>query len=98
MDSPRLTPEEVRHIALLYRMGLDEQEVERLRNQLSDILANFRVLQEVDTADVPPTGHSVELQNVMRDDDTAPPMPTDDTLANAPYREDDFFRVKAVLD
>ena len=98
MESPGLTPEEVKHIALLYRMGLDEQEVERLRNQLSDILANFRVLQEVDTTDVPPTGHSVDLQNVMRDDEASSPMPTEDTLANAPLREDDFFRVKAVLD
>ena len=98
MEPPRLTAEEVRHIALLYRMGLDEQEVERLRNQLSDILDSFRALQQVDTTDVPPTGHSVELLNVMRDDETAPPMPTEDTLANAPLREDDFFRVKAVLD
>ena len=98
MESPGLTPEEVKHIALLYRMGLDEQEVERLRSQLSDILANFRVLQEVDTTDVPPTGHSVDLQNVMRDDEASSPMPTEDTLANAPLREDDFFRVKAVLD
>ena len=98
MESPGLTPEEVKHIALLYRMGLDEQEVDRLRSQLSDILANFRVLQEVDTTDVPPTGHSVELQNVMRDDDASSPMPAEDTLANAPLREDDFFRVKAVLD
>ena len=57
-----------------------------------------RVLQEVDTQDVPPTGHSVAMQNVMRDDDTAAPMPSEDTLANAPLREDDFFRVKAVLD
>lgn len=98
MEPSRLTPEEVTHIALLYRMGLDEQEVERLRNQLSDILQNFRALQEVDTTDVPPTGHSVELLNVMREDIAAPAMPTEDTLANAPLREDDFFRVKAVLD
>ena len=46
MENPRLTPEEVKHIALLYRMGLDEQEVERLRHQLSDILESFRALQE----------------------------------------------------
>ena len=98
MEPSRLTPEEVTHIALLYRMGLDEHEVERLRNQLSDILQNFRALQEVDTTDVPPTGHSVELLNVMREDAAAPAMPTEDTLANAPLREDDFFRVKAVLD
>ena len=98
MEPSRLTPEEVTHIALLYRMGLDEQEVERLRNQLSDILQNFRALQEVDTTDVPPTGHSVELLNVMREDVAGPTMPTEDTLANAPLREDDFFRVKAVLD
>ena len=57
-----------------------------------------QVLDQVDTNDVPPTGHSVTLENVMRDDETIAPMPKEDTLANAPLSEDDFFRVKAVLD
>ena len=98
MTSPRLSQDEVRHMALLCRLGLSDEDIERFRHQLSDILENFQALDQVDTADVPPTGHSVTLQNVMRDDDPTDPLPKEDTLANAPLREDDFFRVKAVLD
>ena len=98
MTSPRLSRDEVQHIALLCRLGLRDEEVELLRNQLSDILENFQVLNQVDTTDVPPTGHSVTLVNVMREDEASTPLPKEDTLANAPLREEDFFRVKAVLD
>ena len=98
MTSPKLSLEEVQHIALIYRLGLSDEDVERLRHQISDILENFEVLNQVDTTDVPPTGHSVALQNVMRADESHPPFPKEDILANAPQREDDFFRVKAVLE
>ena len=98
MTSPRLSQEEVQHMAILCRLGLSQEDVESLRHQLSDILENFQVLNQVDTTDVPPTGHSVALVNVMRDDEAIAPLPKEDTLANAPLREDDFFRVKAVLD
>lgn len=98
MTSPRLSRDEVQHMALLCRVGLSEEDIERFRHQLSDILENFQVLDQVDTADVPPTGHSVTVQNVMRDDEPDEPSPKEDTLANAPLREEDFFRVKAVLD
>ena len=98
MNSPRLSQDEVQHMALLCRVGLSEEDIERFRHQLSDILENFQVLDQVDTNDVPPTGHSVTLQNVMREDEPIAPFPKEDTLANAPLREDDFFRVKAVLE
>ncbi len=98
MTSPRLSQDEVQHMALLCRLGLSEDDIERFRHQLSDILENFQVLDQVATDDVPPTGHSVTVQNVMRDDEPTDPFPKEDTLANAPLREDDFFRVKAVLD
>ncbi len=98
MTSPRLSQDEVRHMALLCRLGLSEDDIERFRHQLSDILENFQALDEVDTDGVPPTGHSVTVQNVMRDDEPEEPFAKEDTLANAPLREDDFFRVKAVLD
>ena len=98
MTSPRLSQDEVQHIALIYRLGLSQEEIETLRHQLSDILENFQVLDQVDTTDVPPTGHSVALENVMRDDEIIAPLPKEDTLSNAPLRDDDYFRVKAVLD
>ena len=94
----RLSREDVLHIALLARLGLTETEVEQLSEQLSNILENFEVLQQVDTSDVPPTEHSIALQNVMRDDEVATSFPPSDILANAPRKDGDFFRVRAVLE
>jgi aspartyl-tRNA(Asn)/glutamyl-tRNA(Gln) amidotransferase subunit C len=95
----KLSREEVLHIALLARLGLTKAEVNRLREQLSNILENFEVLQQVDTTDVPPTAQAIPLQNVMRDDDEViPSLPQSQILANAPRREENFFRVKAVLE
>jgi len=95
----KLSREEVLHIALLARLGLTEAEVNRLREQLSNILENFEVLQQVDTTDIPPTAQPIPLQNVMRgDDEVIPSLPQSQILANAPRREENFFRVKAVLE
>ncbi len=95
----KLSREEVLHIALLARLGLTEAEVNRLSEQLSNILENFEALQQVDTADIPPTAQAIPLQNVMRsDDEVIPSLPQSQILANAPRREENFFRVKAVLE
>jgi len=94
----KLSREEVLHIALLARLGLTEAEVDKMREQLSNILENFEILQEVDTTNVPPTAQSVALQNVMRDDEVVPSLPADQVLANAPRPEGELFRVKAVLE
>ncbi len=94
----KLSREEVLHIARLARLGLTEDEVDRLREQLSNILDNFEVLQRVDTTNVPPTAQSIDLQNVMRADEVAPSLPPGEVLANAPRKEGDFFRVRAVLE
>ena len=93
-----LSREEVQHIASLCRIGIVEEELEQLRQQLSHILQEFEILQQVDTTDIPPTGHSLDLQTVMREDEPTSSFSKGDTLANAPYREGDRFRVRAVLD
>jgi aspartyl-tRNA(Asn)/glutamyl-tRNA(Gln) amidotransferase subunit C len=94
----KLSREEVLHIARLARVALTEAEITRLSEQLSSILENFEVLQQVDTTDVPPTAQSVALQSVMREDEVVPSLPPEDILANAPRREGDCFRVRAVLE
>ena len=94
----KLKREEVLHIAKLARVGVTDQDVERLRGQLSDILANFEILQLVDTADVPPTAQPNPLQNVTKDDQTAGSLLPGQILANAPRKEGEYFRVKAVLE
>ena len=94
----KLSNEDVLNIARLARLGLTEDEVERFREQLSHLLEHFEVLQQVDTTDVPPTAHSILLQTVVRDDEVADSLPPDQILANAPQKEEDFFKVRAVLE
>ncbi|MCL0058152.1 Asp-tRNA(Asn)/Glu-tRNA(Gln) amidotransferase subunit GatC [Dehalococcoidia bacterium] len=94
----KLDREEVRYIARLARLGLSEAETEIFQSQLSDILENFDILQELDTGDIPPTAHVIEMKNVIRDDEVAPSLAQDDVLANAPRQENGFFRVRAVLE
>ena len=93
-----ISREQVKHIALLARLGVDEADLEKFSVQLSDILENFEILQQVDTEGVPPTSHPVPLSNVMRDDQVAPSYPPAEILANAPQEEDGCFRVRAVLE
>jgi len=94
----KLTREDVLHIALLARLGMTDAEVERFREQLSTILENFEILQQVDTTDILPTAQSIALQNVVSDDEIADSLPQSQILANAPRKEDNFFRVRAVLE
>ncbi len=94
----KLSREEVLHIARLARVALTEEEITRMSEQLSNLLEHFEVLQKVDTEGVPPTAQSVALQSVMRQDEVSPSLPAEDVLANAPRREEDWFRVRAILE
>jgi aspartyl-tRNA(Asn)/glutamyl-tRNA(Gln) amidotransferase subunit C len=94
----KLSREEVLHIARLARVSLTESEINQFSEQLSHLLENFEVLQQVDTTDVPPTAQAIELQSVVRDDEVVFSLPPGDVLANAPRREGDCFRVRAVLE
>ena len=89
---------DIEHIAALARIGLTDAELETFGEQLSNILSQFEVLKQLDTSAVVPTGHAVELDTVMREDIPQSPLSPEDTLRNAPRREGDFFRVKAVLE
>lgn len=89
---------DIEHIAALARIGLTAAELDTFGEQLSNILAQFETLEQLDTSSVAPTGHAVELDTVMREDIPQQPLNPEDTLRNAPRREGDFFRVKAVLE
>ncbi len=93
-----ITREDVDHVAYLARLGLDEGERERLRAELDQILGYMQVLQRLDTSAIPPTAQVIPLHNVMRPDVARPSLPVEAVLANAPAREDDFFRVAPVLE
>jgi aspartyl-tRNA(Asn)/glutamyl-tRNA(Gln) amidotransferase subunit C len=94
----KLGQEQVLHIARLARLGLTTGEVERMSEQLSNILENFEILNKVDTTGVPPTAQPNALTNVLKDDVVQPSLPQDEVLANAPQRDGDYFKVKIVLE
>jgi aspartyl-tRNA(Asn)/glutamyl-tRNA(Gln) amidotransferase subunit C len=93
-----LTSEEVLHIARLARIALTDADVQRFTAQLSSILDHFAALAAVDTEGLEPTAHPLPLFNVMRADLVAPSLQQEAVLANAPDKEDGFFRVRAVLE
>ena len=90
--------EEVLHIARLAKLGLTEDEVDNMGEQLSNILENFEILKKVDTTGVPPTAQPNALTNVLKDDVVQPSLSQDEILANAPQRDGDYFKVKIVLE
>jgi aspartyl-tRNA(Asn)/glutamyl-tRNA(Gln) amidotransferase subunit C len=93
-----LSREEVLHIAALAKVGVTEADVEKFKEQLSNILENFEALQKLETLDIPPTAQSFALQNVIMPDEVQPSMSQDDVLFNAPNREGNFFKVNIVLE
>ena len=92
-----LSRADVEHVAYLARLGLTEDELARLEGQLNHILDQYAKLAELDTADIPPTAQTIELENILRADVVQPSMTPDEVLANAPEREGDFFVVPAIL-
>jgi len=93
-----ITSADVQHVARLARLGLDEQELERMADQLSHILEAMAILNRLDTSAIPPTAQVIPLQNVMRDDVARPSWPVDDILRNAPRTRDGQFFVPSVLE
>lgn len=93
-----LTSEDVRHIARLAALRIDDREVETMRRQLSDILQHFEALSQLDTRGIEPTGHTNDAHSVMRDDDSAPSLDREQVLASAPDVDGEFVRVMPVLE
>jgi aspartyl-tRNA(Asn)/glutamyl-tRNA(Gln) amidotransferase subunit C len=95
----KLTREEVLRVARLAHLELSDAEVELFTHQLADILAYASDVQQVDTADVPPTSHALTSGPMWREDVPAPSLDRDEVLANAPdaRREAGLFRVPKVL-
>jgi aspartyl-tRNA(Asn)/glutamyl-tRNA(Gln) amidotransferase subunit C len=93
-----LTPEEVRHVAMLARLGLTDDEVDTMRAQLVQVLDYIAMLEKLDTSQIPPTAQILSHLNVARPDVARPSWPADALLANAPAREGDLVRVPAVLE
>jgi aspartyl-tRNA(Asn)/glutamyl-tRNA(Gln) amidotransferase subunit C len=90
--------ETVRNVAKLARLGMTEEEITNFVDQLSVILENIAILQEVDVSGVSPIAHASRLSNIMRADVPQPSYDPEILLANAPDQEDNCLKVNAVLE
>jgi aspartyl-tRNA(Asn)/glutamyl-tRNA(Gln) amidotransferase subunit C len=87
-----ISRDEVLHVARLARLELSDEEVGRFQEQLSAILEAVSKVSELDLSDVPPTSHPLELANAWDEDVVEPSLRLDQVFANAPDRDDDYFR------
>ena len=92
-----IAPHEVRHVAKLARLALDEREMDRLGGQLGSILGYVAKIGEADVRDVEPMAHALPLTNVLRDDVVEPSLPLEQVLQNAPESDGPFFKVPKVI-
>lgn len=87
----------MRHLGVLARIQLSDEEVTRLTRELDVIVENIAKVSEVASADVPATSHPIPMQNVYRPDEPGNMLTVDEALQNAPDRDGDRFRVTAIL-
>lgn len=93
-----ITKEEAKHIAKLARLGLTEKEIEKFQKELSPIFDYIEKLNEVDTANIEPTSHSIKVENVMREDQVKKTKTESKRLMDlAPDKKDSYIKVKSIL-
>lgn len=89
---------QVRKVAKLSRLELTEAELKEFTGQLSEILDYVEKMNQLNTDDVEPMAHCLPISNVFRQDEIRASLGTEKTLANAPQRDGEFFKVPKILD
>ena len=97
MPDQAIAPEQVRDVARLARLALDDAELARLRSQLGAILKYVDQISEIDVANVEPMAHALPISNVLRDDVIGPSPSVEQVLQNAPETDGPFFKVPKVI-
>jgi aspartyl-tRNA(Asn)/glutamyl-tRNA(Gln) amidotransferase subunit C len=92
-----LSREDVEKVSLLGRLRLTTQELDTMTSQLAAIVGYIEQLKELDTTNVEPMAHAMELRNVFSPDELRPSLPRSEALANAPKKDSECYRVPAVM-
>ena len=92
-----LTRDEVAKVSLLARLHLNDAELDTMTQQLGQIVDYIDQLSELDTSQVEPMAHAIEMTNVFADDELRPSLSREQALQNAPKQDGEFYRVPAVL-
>ncbi len=96
-ETKTITEDDVRHVAKLSRLHVSDDEVHHFTEQLAAVLEYISKLNELDVEGVEPMAHPLELVNVLRPDVEQDGIPTETALANAPAKNEPFFKVPKVL-
>ena len=94
----KITIDEVKHVANLARLAITEEEAEKFTNQLDKIIGFAEQLNELDTDNVEPTSHVLDIKNVMREDIAQAGLPVEEVLKNAPEHENGQIRVPSIIE
>lgn len=93
----QITTDQVRHVAKLARLAMEEEKIARFAGQLESILEYVAKISQADTAGVEPMAHAQPLHNVLREDVVGPMLSVEQVLQNAPESDGPFFKVPKVL-
>lgn len=92
-----LTIQDIHKIAHLGRISITEEEAQKQLQELTMIMEMMDLLKEIDTTDVEPLNHVLELKNILRVDEVKDSMPVDEVLKNAPDEHDNMFHVPKIV-
>ncbi|PLS17004.1 Asp-tRNA(Asn)/Glu-tRNA(Gln) amidotransferase GatCAB subunit C [Bacillus sp. M6-12] len=94
----RISIDQVKHVAHLARLAVTEEEAEKFTQQLDAIISFAEQLNELDTDNVEPTSHVLNMKNVLREDKAKEGLPIEEVLKNAPDSKDGYVRVPSILE
>lgn len=94
----KITRQDVQYVAGLAQLSLDAETEERLVREMGEILSYMDKLNQLNTDDVEPMMHVMEVTNVFRDDEVRPSLDRDATFKNAPKSDGEYFIVPRILD
>jgi len=94
----RISEDQVKHVAHLARLAITEEEANTFTKQLDKIISFAEQLNELDTTNVEPTAHVLEIKNVMREDKSNPGLPREEVLKNAPEHKDGQIKVPGIME
>ncbi len=92
-----ISDEQVRHVAMLARLGLSDEQITSLGEELNSILGHIDQIQKLDLEGVETTAHPLEVVNSMRADEIRPGLSREDALKNAPEKEDGAFLIPRIV-
>jgi aspartyl-tRNA(Asn)/glutamyl-tRNA(Gln) amidotransferase subunit C len=93
-----VTTEDVKYVADLANLQFNEEETKKMAGEMSKILDYMEALEEVDTSDVEPLEHVIDLEYRFREDKAKKALSHEDALKNAPDADTDYFRVPRVIE